>query len=69
MKAAVVIDKWKLAIFTRHLRTAGYSYDTAYGPTGNTTTLMVPCESAAKLQPVIEAAQKECAESKTGGAA
>lgn len=68
MKAAVVIDKWKLAIFTKHLRAAGYSYDTAPGLTADTHTLTVQCESAAKLQPVVEAANKECAEQKTGAA-
>lgn len=60
--AAVMIDKWKLPIFTRHLREAGYSYDTCPGLTNDTHILKVSCEWVAKLQPIIEAAQKECAD-------
>lgn len=59
--AAVVIDKWKLPIFSKHLKEAGYSYDTAPGLTADTHTLKVQYEWVAKLQPIIEAAQKECA--------
>lgn len=64
MKAGIVIDKWKLAIFTKHLRAAGYSYDTADGLTANTHTLTVKCSDPKKLQVVVEAAQKECLEQK-----
>lgn len=67
--AAVIIEKWKLPIFSRHLKEAGYSYDTCPGPTDDTHTLKVPYEWVAKLQPIIEAAQAECAATKKGGAA
>lgn len=58
--AAVVIEKWKLPIFSKHLREAGYSYDTCAGITEGTHTLKVSYEWVAKLQPVIQAAQDEC---------
>ncbi len=58
--AAVVIDKWKLPVFTRHLQQAGYTYDTCAGPTSETHILKVAYEWVAKLQPIVEAAQKEC---------
>lgn len=68
-KAGVIIDRWKLPIFTRHLRDAGYSYDTVTSLTDSTYTLIVEFESVEKLQPIIEAAQIECAAAKKGGAA
>lgn len=68
-KAAVIIEKWKLPIFTKKLRDAGYSYDTVPSITEGTYTLIVQYEIAAELQPVVEAAQAECAAKKKGGAA
>ncbi len=62
--AAVIIDKWKLPIFSKRLREAGYSYDTGPGVDAETTLLKVKCEFIADLQPVIEVAQKECAAKK-----
>lgn len=58
--AAVIIEKWKLPIFSRHLREAGYFYDTAPGLTSDLLTLMVDYESVAPLKFVIEAAMREC---------
>lgn len=69
MKAGIIIDKWKLPIFTRHLREAGFSYDTAPGLTNDTHTLTVTCESAKQLMPTIQAAQNECATTQKGGTA
>ncbi len=65
-KAAVVIDKWKLSIFDKHLRAAGYSYETLPGVTAGTHTLKVAYEWVAELKPVIEAAQAECVEVEKG---
>ncbi len=59
--AAVIIDKWKLAIFTKHLKKAGYSYETAKGVTKDTWTLKVTYAFYWELKPIIEAAQTECA--------
>lgn len=60
-KAAVIIEKWKLPIFTRHLREAGYTYDTFPGITDDTLNLQVEYEWVAKLAPIVQAAQNECA--------
>lgn len=59
--AAVVIDRHKLETFRRHLSAAGYEFTENPGPTTDTLTLKVKYEWVAKLQPVIEAANKECA--------
>lgn len=60
MKGAVVIDKWKLKIFERHLTLAGYSYKKAPSLTPDTLTLKVETDNLAALQKVITAAQLEC---------
>jgi hypothetical protein len=58
--AAVVIDSWKLATFKRHLSGAGFDFTEQPGITPDTLILNVKYEWVAKLQPVIEAANKEC---------
>ncbi len=63
-KAAVCIDDWKLPIFKRHLDAAGYTYKECPGITSGTLTLKVNYEWVHELKPIIEAAQKECAEAK-----
>lgn len=59
--AGIVLDSWKLAIFKRHLKGAGFEFTTHPGITADTLTLKVKTELIAPLQRVIEAAQKECA--------
>jgi hypothetical protein len=63
--AGVFIDDWKLPVFKRHLDKAGYNYEVRPGLTEDTLKLMVKFEWVSKLQPVIEAANEECA--KQGG--
>jgi hypothetical protein len=58
--AAVIIDKWKLPIFDKHLEDAGYTYTTGASITPNTLTLHVNYEWVAELQPIIQAANDEC---------
>ena len=58
--AAVVIDKWKLAIFTKHLQAAGYKFETLKGITEGSLTLKVEDEWVAERQPVEQAANNEC---------
>lgn len=61
MKAAIVIEKWKLPIFSRHLHEAGFSYEDR-GPLtvgAAEITLMVETPSREALQPVVIAAQWE----------
>lgn len=59
--AAVAIDSWKLDIFKRRLDAAGYTFTTHPGVTPDTLTLKVEYEWVAELQPVITAANQECA--------
>lgn len=62
--AGVAIEKWKLPIFKKHLDKAGYSFTEHPGVTSDTLLLRVKYEWVAKLQPIIEAALKECAKEK-----
>lgn len=63
--AAIVIDSWKLATFSKHLSQAGYKFTEHTGLTAGTLTLRVAYEWVAKLQPVVEAANAECSKLKT----
>ncbi len=67
-KAAVGIDDWKLPIFRKHLDAAGYKYEEPVPLTtdGETLILKVHYEWVHELQPIIEAAQRECAKFKKG---
>lgn len=57
----VAIDNWKLPIFKRHLDAGGFQYTEHPGLNKDAMVLKVMTETISKLQPVIEAAQKECA--------
>jgi len=59
MIAGVAIDPWKLEIFKRHLDKAGFKYEVTVGDP--ITVISVTTEYAFILQPIIEAAQRECA--------
>lgn len=56
----IAIDDWKLPVFKRHLDRAGYSYTEHPGLTKDMLFLKVKAEFVSDLQPIIEAAQKEC---------
>jgi len=62
----IAIDSWKMEIFHVHLTNAGYTYTRGPGLTKDTILLQVKVEFVAPLQKVIEAAQKECFETKKG---
>lgn len=62
--AGVLIDDWKLPIFKKHLDRAGYAYTEHSGTTKDTLTLRVQYKWVADLKPIIEAANKECANTK-----
>jgi hypothetical protein len=62
--AGVAIDHWKLSIFKKHLDGAGYSYTEHPGVTADILLLKVKYEWVADLQPIIEAANTECANAK-----
>jgi hypothetical protein len=59
--AGVVLDAWKLDIFKRHLDAAGFDYTQQPGITDGTLILKVSYEWVFELQPIIEAANAECA--------
>ncbi len=63
-KAAVVVDDWKLPVFRRHLDEAGYTYDGPIPWTPGISVLQVRYACVRDVQPIIEAAQRECAERK-----
>lgn len=62
--AGVCLDAWKLPVFKKHLDAAGYAYDEPVPFTDGTLVLKVHYEWVHQLQPIIEAAQRECAEVK-----
>jgi len=64
MKAAIAIDDWKLPIFERHLRQAGYQFRNAGSITAGTLVLRVETANAVALGEVVKAANTEAA--KTG---
>lgn len=59
MKAAIVIDKWKLPIFTRHLHDAGFAYEQVGG--SSELVLKVETTEGQRLAQVVLAANVECA--------
>ncbi len=65
-KAGVIIDRWKLPIFTRRLKDAEFTYEEVGELTKDVLTLMVKVEDgqAQRLAQVILAAQTEAARSK-----
>ena len=61
MKAAVVIDSWKLPIFDRLLKQNGYTFANAGGLLPGTLLLTVETDNGLALAKVISAAQAEAA--------
>ncbi len=59
MKAAIVIDDWKLPIFKKTLDSEGYKYSEHKGPADGCITLSVETDSIAKLKPIVERINKE----------
>ncbi|MAC12959.1 MAG: hypothetical protein CMN74_12245 [Sphingorhabdus sp.] len=61
MKGGIVVDDWKLPVFRRRLREAGYTYADGGEFTAGTTLLTVETDDALKLKTVLEKCQRECA--------
>ena len=61
MKAAIIIDNWKLPIFDRHLKQSGYSYESTPNLTKNTMVISVQTENQRALGIVVKAANTEAA--------
>lgn len=61
LKAAVVIDPWKLDIFRRHLAKAGYEFKEGPGLTKDMLNFYVEIDDLKALEVVVRAANAECA--------
>lgn len=69
--AAIVIKTWKLPVFERRLREAGRTFTTTNTTLAGkpTTIIKVAFErrtEIAMIQPIVQAAQNECAAMKKG---
>ena len=62
--AGVGVDDWKIPIFRKHLDASGYTYEEPVPFVDGTSIIRVHYEWVHKLKPIIEAAQRECAEQK-----
>lgn len=60
-KAAVALDTWKLPIFERHLRTAGYTWEHAGALTDDSLVLTVKTTNLQALAQVVLKANQEAA--------
>ena len=61
MKAGVVVDTWKVPIFTRHLQQNGYTWEDHPGVTSDTRLLTVKTENRHALEIVLRTANSEAA--------
>jgi hypothetical protein len=66
VKAAIALDDWKLPVFRKRLKEAGYTYTDAGGFLGSNTILHVETDDLLRLKGVIEACQAECRKMKKG---
>lgn len=64
MKAGIVIDKWKLPIFSRRLKEAGFAYEEVGSLTSDSLTLVVVTDNAQALGQAVLAANKEAAQTR-----
>ena len=60
-KAGIAVDDWKLPIFERHLRQAGYSFENSGYLTVGTLLLRVDTINLVALGEVLRAANTEAA--------
>jgi hypothetical protein len=58
--AGIVIDEWKLPIFKRHLKQAGYAFKNA-GAMAGSLVLRVDTKNLVALAEVVKAANEEAA--------
>ena len=66
-KIGIVIDKWKLEIFAKVLREAGYGFERGPGITKDTFNLYVniPDDEVDKLTDIVAVANSRAAKSKS----
>lgn len=65
-KAGIAVDDWKLPVFRKRLKAAGFAYEDGGALTPGTTILTVKTDNILALKKVLEACQSECANSKRG---
>lgn len=65
-RGAIVIDEWKLPIFKRRLSLAGFSFETAKGPSNGCVSLFVtvPVSDVKRLAHCVFECNAEAAEQK-----
>lgn len=61
MKAGIAIDEWKLPIFERHLRQAGYEFKNMGLMTTGVLILNVTTDNVEALHEVVKSANTEAA--------
>ena len=54
VKAAIVLNDWKLPIFKRGLDKEGYQYTKHRGPTPDTLVLKIETDDLERLKPIVE---------------
>lgn len=59
MKIGIVIDDWKIIIFDRRLKRAGFTYEKHPGVTADSLMLVVITDEKTKLAKVIKEANTE----------
>jgi hypothetical protein len=60
LRAGIAVDNWKLPVFRRRLRKAGYAYQDGGPLTGDTTLLTVETDNILALKKELERCQSEC---------
>ena len=58
-KAAIAINEWKLPIFERHLKQAGYTFEKGPGLSVDALILVVNTSNINALEAVVRAANDE----------
>lgn len=64
LRVAIVLERWKLAIFEAALDRGGFTYEQGPGVTKDTLTLTVETNEVMALQSVVRAATTTAAETK-----
>lgn len=64
MKAGIAVDNYKLPVFRRNLKAAGYTYEDGGPLIGDTTLLTVETDDMLALKKVLEKCQSESREMK-----
>lgn len=64
MKAGIGVDNWKLPVFRKRLKEAGYDYQDGGALTDDTTLLTVETNNMLALKDLLERCQSECREMK-----